>query len=325
MPGFAPNAVFAMKLPQPIEDPFQALALLALPESRLLQQAAGLREAAFGRTVDLCAIINARSGDCGMDCRFCSQSRHNQTPIKVFDLLPDDVLRARILTLAALPVRHIGIVTSGGALHADELERLCGVLASLPADLRPRVCASLGRLSAGQFAQLVQAGLTRYHHNLETSRSHYPRICTTQTWDQRQDTVARARRAGLQICSGGLFGLGESWAERIDFAFSLKALGVRHVPMNFLYPQPQTPLADQKILGAGEALRIIAVFRHILPRATLRICGGRPLVLGERQAEIFAAGANALMIGDYLTTQGQGVQEDLAMIAAQGLEASGYA
>lgn len=314
-----------MNLPQPITNPSEARALLSLPETRLLRQAACLREAAFGRKVGLCAIINARSGDCAMDCRFCSQSRHNPTPIKVFGLLPDDLLRARILTLAALPVRHIGIVTSGGALNAHELERLCGVLASLPPEVRPRVCASLGRLSAGQFAQLAEAGLTRYHHNLETSRSRYPRICTTQTWDQRRDTVARAMRAGLQACSGGLFGLGESWDERIDFAFSLKALGVRHVPMNFLYPHPQTPLADQKILSPGEALRIIAVFRHILPQATLRICGGRPLVLGERQSEMFAAGANALMTGDYLTTHGQGVEEDLAMIAAQGLEAAGYA
>lgn len=296
-----------------------------MPEARLLRQAADVRETAFGRQVDLCAIINARSGDCAMDCRFCSQSRHNQTPIRIFGLLSDELLRTRILTLAALPVRHIGIVTSGGALNADELERLCTVLASLPSDVRPRICASLGRLSAGQFTQLAEAGLTRYHHNLETSRNHYPRICTTQTWDQRRDTVLRAVRAGLQACSGGLFGLGESWEDRIDFAFGLKALGVRHVPMNFLYPHPQTPMAGQKILGAGEALRIVAVFRHILPQATLRICGGRPLVLGERQSEIFAAGANALMTGDYLTTQGQGVEEDLAMIASLGLEAAGYA
>lgn len=314
-----------MDFPQSIATPSEALALLCLPEARLLRQAACLRETAFGRRIDLCAIINARSGDCAMDCRFCSQSRHNQTPVKVFDLLPDDLLRARILTLAALPVRHIGVVTSGGALHAHELKRLCGVLASLPPEVRPRVCASLGRLSAAQFAQLAAVGLIRYHHNLETSPSHYPRICTTQTWEQRRDTVVRAMRAGLQVCSGGLFGLGESWEERIDFAFSLKALGVRHVPINFLYPHPQTPLAGQEILGADEALRIIAVFRHILPQATLRICGGRPLVLGKRQSEIFAAGANALMTGDYLTTHGQGVEEDLAMLAAQGLEAAGYA
>ena len=309
----------------PAATPAQALALLSLPDARLFEQAARLREAAFGRAVDLCAIINARSGNCAMDCRFCSQSRHNHTPIAVFDLLPDDALRERILKLAALPVNHIGIVTSGAALSEAELAHLRAVLATLPDAARPRVCASLGRLSAAQLEQLAGAGLTRYHHNLETAQSHYPRVCTTQTWEQRRDTVLRAQRAGLTVCTGGLFGLGESWEERIAFAFSLKELGVRHVPMNFLHPHPQTPLAGQEILSAREALRIIALFRHILPEATFRICGGRPTTLGTRQHEIFAAGANALMTGDYLTTHGQGIEEDLAMIAAQGLEVGSHA
>ncbi|WP_022657182.1 biotin synthase BioB [uncultured Desulfovibrio sp.] len=309
----------------PAATPAQALALLSLPDARLFEQAARLREAVFGRVVDLCAIINARSGNCVMDCRFCSQSRHNHTPIAVFNFLPDDALRERILKLAALPVNHIGIVTSGTALNEADLAHLRAVLAALPDAARPRICASLGRLRTAQLEQLAGAGLTRYHHNLETAQSHYPRVCTTQTWEQRRDTVIRAQRAGLAVCTGGLFGLGESWEERITFAFSLKELGVRHVPMNFLHPHPQTPLAGQEILSADEALRIIALFRHILPEATLRICGGRPATLGARQHEIFAAGANALMTGDYLTTRGQGIEEDLAMIAAQGLEAGSHA
>ena len=309
----------------PAATPAQAQALLSLPAARFFEQAGRLREAVFGRRVDLCAIINARSGNCAMDCRFCSQSRHNHTPIAVFDLLPDETLRERILELAALPVNHIGIVTSGAALSEAELARLRAVLAALPDNVRPRVCASLGRLNSAQLEQLAQAGLTRYHHNLETAQGHYPRVCTTQTWEQRRDTVAHAMRAGLTACTGGLFGLGESWEERIAFAFSLKALGVRNVPMNFLHPHPETPLAGQQPLSADEALRIIALFRHILPEATLRICGGRPTTLGARQHEIFAAGANALMTGDYLTTHGQGIEEDLAMIAAQGLEAGGDA
>lgn len=301
--------------------PAQALDLLSLSQTQLLEQAAALREATFGRKVALCAIINARSGNCSMDCRFCSQSRHNHTPVDVFDLLPNADLRARILDLAALPVARIGIVTSGAALNDAELARLQELLANLPAHVRRRVCASLGRLTAGQFRQLAGAGLGRYHHNLETAQSHYPFVCSTQTWEQRRDTVLRAMRAGLSVCAGGLFGLGESWEERIDFAFSLKALGVRHVPMNFLHPHPQTPLAGQKPLAAQEALRIIAIFRHILPEASLRVCGGRPLVLGARQNEIFAAGANALMTGDYLTTHGMGIAADLAMLAELGLEA----
>ena len=305
-----------------------ALAILNTPDEsleELISFAETFRRKYKGNHVSIHILTNARSGNCAMDCRVCSQSRHNHTPIAVFDLLPDETLRERILELAALPVNHIGIVTSGAALSEAELARLRAVLAALPDNVRPRVCASLGRLNSAQLEQLAQAGLTRYHHNLETAQGHYPRVCTTQTWEQRRDTVAHAMRAGLTACTGGLFGLGESWEERIAFAFSLKALGVRNVPMNFLHPHPETPLAGQQPLSADEALRIIALFRHILPEATLRICGGRPTTLGARQHEIFAAGANALMTGDYLTTHGQGIEEDLAMIAAQGLEAGGDA
>lgn len=306
-----------------VGTPAQALDLLALPLPRLMERAAALREAAFGRRIVLCAIINARSGNCAMDCRFCSQSRHNHTPIDVFPLLSDQELRGRILHLATLPVAHIGVVTSGAALSGEEFARLRALIAGLPAEVRPRVCASLGRLTEAQLTELAAAGLGRYHHNLETSRAYYSRVCTTQTWEQRRETVLRGMRAGFTACTGGLFGLGESWEDRVAFAFSLKELGVRQVPMNFLHPHPQTPLAGQKPLSAEEALRIVAVFRHILPTATLRICGGRPLVLGERQAEVFAAGANALMTGDYLTTHGQGLENDLQMLADLGLEVAG--
>ncbi|MDR2801252.1 MAG: biotin synthase BioB [Desulfovibrio sp.] len=297
-----------------------ALELVSIPLPELLAGAGRLREAVFGFKIDLCAIINARSGNCAMDCRFCAQSVHNRTSVEVFELLPSDVLRARILSLAGTPVTKIGIVTSGAALNGGEFDRLCGVVRSLPEEVVPRVCVSLGRLEEGQLSELASLGIRRYHHNLETAESGYPRICTTQTWRQRRDTVERAMSAGLQACTGGLFGLGESWEQRLEFAFSLKELGVRHIPLNFLNPHPHTPLASQPPLSAGEALRIIAVFRHILPEATLRICGGRPLVLGGRQREMFAAGANALMTGHYLTTPGFGMEDDLAMLASLGLE-----
>ncbi|MDD4700984.1 MAG: biotin synthase BioB [Desulfovibrio sp.] len=298
----------------------EALELLSLPEKELFASASKLRAATFGNKVALCAIINARSGNCGMDCRFCSQSRHNHTPIDIFPLLPAHELRERIMALVELPVARIGVVTSGGALSGEEFQRLLEVLHSLPEHAHKRVCASLGRLSAAQLEALTAAGLDRFHHNLETSRQYYPNVCSTQTWDERKDTVLRVHQVGMTACTGGLFGLGESWQDRIDFAFSLKELGVGHVPVNFLHPHPETPLASREPLSANEALRIIALFRHILPTATLRVCGGRPLVLGQRQHEIFAAGANALMTGDYLTTNGRGLVEDLAMIGDLGLE-----
>ena len=236
--------------------PAEAARLLDAPLEALLDSAAALRERHHGKHISLCAIINARSGDCGMDCRFCSQSSHNHTPIAHFPFLEAGELRERILRLAAWPVRRIGIVTSGGALEEQELHCLLAVVRDLPEDVRRRVCTSLGRLPEKHLRELEQAGVRRYHHNLETSRAYYPRICSTQLWDQRRDTVLRAQATGLSVCAGGLFGLGESWEDRVDFAFSLRELGVHHVPMNFLHPHPQTPLAAQPLLEPEEALAI---------------------------------------------------------------------
>lgn len=291
-----------------------------MPDEELLASADRLRRAAFGTKISLCAIINARSGNCGMDCRFCAQSRHNATPIDRFPLLDEAVLRQRILDLARRPVSHIGIVTSGGVLQEEELACVLRVLETLPEPVRQRVCTSFGRVPPAGLRALARGGVRRFHHNLETSRRFYPHVCRTQHWEERRDTVRHVREAGLSACTGGLFGLGESWEDRIDLAFSLRDLGVDSVPINFLHPHPQTPLADRPLLPADEALRIIAVFRHILPATTLRVCGGRPETLGERQRDMFRAGANALMTGDYLTTHGCAVERDCAMIAEAGLE-----
>lgn len=289
-------------------------------EDHLLASASALRQAAFGRRVELCAIINARSGDCGMDCRFCSQSRYYDTAAPVFPLLGTAALHERLRQLADVPLRHVGIVSSGGALAGEELDSLRRTLESLPPAWRGRVCGSLGRLSARALEGLRHAGLKRFHHNLETAEEFYPNVCATQRWRDRLAVVRRARRTGLEICSGGLFGLGETWEHRVDFALKLRDEGVSEVPVNFLHAHAGTPLAHMPPLSSAEGLRIIAVLRHILPAATLRVCGGRPTVLGERQKDMFAAGANALMTGNYLTTTGRTAEDDCAMIAAQGLE-----
>ena len=308
----------------PAASPAEALELLSLPDTELFASAGRLRAAATGTSVHLCAIINIRSGHCGMDCGFCAQSRHNPAPLAAFPLLDDAELRERVLALAASPVRRIGLVASGAALDGEDFERVLNVVGSLPAAVKSRLCASFGRLDGTRMARLREAGVTRYHHNLETSERHYPRICTTQRWAQRRDTARRALEMGLSLCCGGIFGLGETWEDRISLASTLRELGVSHVPLNFLHPQPGTPLAKKAPLSAGEALRIIAVFRHVLPRARLRVCGGRPLVLGARQGEMFAAGANALMTGDYLTTNGASLHDDLALLAAGGMEAGAH-
>jgi biotin synthase len=285
----------------------------------LCASASVLRRKRFGNAVSLCAIINAKSGNCGMDCAFCSQSGR-YAAAAVFPLLTPASLRERIARARQFPIRHCGIVTSGVSLSRDEILTLAGVLQAEREVSLPRLCASLGRLGSDALALLRDAGLRRYHHNLECAEAYYPRLCSTQTWRGRLDTVRLAGEQGLEVCCGGLFGAGESWEDRLDFAFTLAAEGIREVPLNFLHPVPGTPLAAQPVPAADEVLRIIAVFRHILPEATLRVCGGRVHALGARQEEIFAAGANALMTGDYLTTAGSGIQEDMDMIARLGLE-----
>lgn len=289
------------------------------PESTLLASAEALRVAAFGQNVELCAIINTRSGNCAMDCRFCSQSRHNTTGVTVFELLSEREIGERLAALAHVPLRHVGLVTSGGALGYEEVAALTSTVANLPEHWQGRVCGSLGRLDETNLRMLKEAGLVRFHHNLETAEAFYPDVCTTQRWGDRLATLHRARGAGLSVCSGGLFGMGETWEHRVDFALRLREEGIHEVPMNFLHPHPGTPLGHMPRLSASEALRIVAVFRHILPTATLRVCGGRPGVLGERQADMFAAGANALMTGNYLTTAGLDIEADMAMISRLNL------
>ncbi len=299
--------------------PDEAFSLIHMPEEALLASASRLREQHFGHEIELCSIINARSGQCDMNCAFCSQSRFHGASAPVFALLSSQEIDERLQILQDYPIKRVGLVTSGGALSADDVQSLVYTIEHLPAAWQGRVCASLGRLPAEALHKLFEAGLTRYHHNLESSEAFYPSVCTTQKWQDRLATVQRAQGAGLEVCAGGLFGLGESWQDRLDFAFSLRERCIEHVPMNFLYAHKGTPLEHVPPLSASEALRIIAIFRHILPTATLRICGGRPHVLAERQKDMFAAGANALMTGDYLTTKGEGIAGDVKMIEGQGL------
>lgn len=300
----------------------EARALVELPEAELFAGATQLREFYFGRRVEACFIINAKSGNCNMNCRFCSQSGFNSTEIERYPFMSSEQLEEIVEGWQPFPVGRCGVVTSGGALTDADVEKLALFIEKHLASgkKRPQICGSLGRLKDLALERLKQAGLTRLHHNLETCESFYPHVCTTQTWRDRLDTVHQAQEHGLSVCCGGLFGLGESWEDRITFALELKREGIRNIPINFLYPHPGTPLANQPVMPPEEALRIVALFRHLLPEATLRICGGRVSVLKERQYEMFAAGANAFMTGNYLTIPGAGIAADMAKLEELGLE-----
>ncbi|MFW5858940.1 MAG: biotin synthase BioB [Planctomycetota bacterium] len=295
------------------------LADAAWPLSTVLHAARTIREAFHGERVRRCAIINARSGACSEDCRFCAQSVHHPTDAAVFPLTDRGTLIAAARRAREADVSCFGIVTAGRKPGAEELAEIAAhVRACRELGLRG-VGVSLGILDRAELCALKQAGVNHYNHNLETSRRFYPQICTTHSWDERYQTVADALAEGLEVCSGGIFGLGESWEDRIDMALALRELGVRRVPMNFLVPVAGTPLGQREPLSAEEALRILAIYRHLLPRADLSVCGGRPQTFGAQQERAFAAGATGLMTGDYLTTSGFGYDEDLAMLRRLGL------
>jgi len=273
-----------------------------------------------GGEIEFCSVVNARSGLCPNDCAFCAQSAHHDTGAPVHDLLGADEIVAAAREAAASGACRFSIVTSGPAVEDEaDFEHILDAVGRIAALGTLRVCASLGTLTADRARRLKAAGLTRYHHNLETSRSFYPRICTTQDYEAKVGTLRAARAAGLEVCSGGIFGLGETWGDRLDMAFELRGVGVDSVAINFLIPVPGTPLEDRPKLTPEEALRIIAVYRFVFPRQSVRVCGGREVVLGDRQPDMFRAGGDGAIIGNYLTTLGRAPEEDRQMAAALGL------
>lgn len=298
----------------PIADKAEIRALLHMPGKELQARACALRQLNFGKNVRICAIVNIKSGSCSMDCGFCSQSRRSAAPINIYPLLENGILRDAINKLAMTPVHNMGLVASGHRLEGEEFVRLCSLLEQFPASIKKRVCVSLGRLIKSQIVELKSIGISHCHHNLESAENFYPKICGSQKWKDRYETVINMLDNGMEVCSGGIFGLGESWSQRADFAEALGKTGVRNIPLNFLDPRPGTPLEHKKIMPAEEALRVIALFRNILPDAVLRICGGRLKTLGNQQHKMFAAGANALMTGDFLTTRGVGIDNDFDML-----------
>ena len=307
--------------------PEEARFLLTFDESELLAGTQKIREAHFGNEIQLCAIINAKSGKCDMDCTFCSQARDSKTEIDEYPLMSDEKLKGEIEKITETGNCRCSLVTSGGKLTHSDVESLVETVGSMEFGKGGKpspMCASLGRLTPKELSSLKESGVTRLHHNLESSKEYYPEICTTQTWDQRLKTVKAAQAAGMEICSGGLFGLGESWDDRISLALTLRELNVDSVPINFLYSHEGTPLCHQNRMSAEEALRIVAIYRCMLPKAILRICGGRSHVLGDRQFDIFAAGANGLMTGNYLTVSGSQYDLDVAKLEELGLKLLTY-
>lgn len=260
-----------------------------------------------------CGIINARSGRCTEDCAFCAQSRHYHTNTPVYPLVDKDTLLRRARELARHGVTRMGIVTAGAGPGEADFDRICAAAGRIRREVEIALCASLGVLTRAKAVRLKDAGFTSYHHNLETARSYYPAICTSHDYERRCETVRLAAEAGLRVCSGGLFGLGESWEQRIELAATLRELNVDSIPINFLMPIPGTPLEKAPRLRPEEGLAVVALFRLMHPGRDIVICGGRTTTLGNWDLPALFSCANGMMVGDYLTEKGGPFERDMAL------------
>lgn len=257
-----------------------------------------------------CAIVNAKSGKCPENCAFCAQSAHYRTGSPVYPLMDEEALVEKAREMASHGIGRFGMVTSGTTVSDRDLDVLCRAAERIRTECGMGLCASLGLLNREKATRLKEAGFYRYHHNLETARSFFSQICTTHDYDEDIETLRVAKEAGLSTCSLGIFGMGESWEQRIELLLLVRELEIESLPMNFLSPVRGTPLQDRQPLSHAEALRTVAMARLLNPARDIIICGGRLSTLGEEQGFVLASGASALMTGNYLTTRGFGYEED---------------
>ncbi len=281
----------------------------------LFAEAARIRDYFVGTAVHLCSIINAKSGRCTENCAFCAQSAHHDTGVEVYPLVDED----EIVRCASLAEQNgagcYGIVTSGTSINkAEELDRVCSAVTRIKSETGISPSCSLGIMDRETALRLKNAGMETYHHNLETSRSFFPHICTTHDYEDDVATIRAAKAVGLKVCCGGIFGLGETSAQRIEMALTLRELDVDSIPLNFLNPVAGTRLENAENLTPLECLSIIAVYRFLLPDKRLSVCGGREKNLRELQSWMFLAGANGTMTGNYLTTPGRPPELDRQML-----------
>ncbi|MCK4619478.1 MAG: biotin synthase BioB [Desulfobacterales bacterium] len=285
----------------------------------LIMCANKIRDKYKKNNVFTCSIINAKSGRCSEDCAFCAQSAHHKTGIETYPLLDAEKMVNNSMLMEEAGATKYSMVTSGHSLSSGEIDSIGHAAEEINKKTDLLVCASLGQLTEPVAIRLKEKGVTTYHHNLETAGSYFDQVCTTHEYDEDIQTIKMAKSAGLKVCSGGILGLGETWAQRVELAFTLKELNVDSIPINFLNPIPGTRMENRSLLPSMEALKSIALFRIINPDKDITICGGREKTLGDFQSWIFMAGANGVMIGNYLTTKGRSAKMDMDMIRQMGL------
>lgn len=298
----------------------EALRLAEEPLEELRQAADEIRRKVCGSGFDLCTIVNAKCGRCSEDCRYCAQSAHYRTACEEsYPLLSTQELLEDARRNAQQGVLRYSIVTSGRRLSEEEVEQACESIRRIRAEVPIEVCVSFGLLDEVQFRKIKAAGASRVHCNLESSARYFPSVCTTHTYEEKIRTLQEAKRAGLSICSGGILGLGETMEDRIDMVLTARELGVKSIPVNLLNPIPGTPYENRVPLDNEEACRCVAMFRFLIPDASIRLAGGRGL-LGDKGEACFLSGANAAISGDMLTTAGITVETDMELLRSSGFE-----
>lgn len=297
----------------------EAIELYKQPLSELCRNADEIRRHFCSNSFDICTIINGKSGHCSENCRFCAQSAHNHTDAAEYPLLSTEEIVEQAKINDKQGVLRYSIVTSGKRLPDAEVDKMCEAVREIKKQTGISVCISFGLLNEEQYRKLKDAGVSRVHNNLETSRRNFPNICTTHTFDDKLNAIRAAQAAGLSVCSGGIMGLGETPEDRIDMALTLRELGIKSVPVNMLNPIPGTPMEQNKKLTSDDMRRIVAVYRFILPDASIRLAGGRGL-LEDKGKGCFLSGANAAISGDMLTTAGITVKTDMELLTKLGYE-----
>ena len=310
------HRIAAGQIPEPAALRFIA----TLPDERvenLFQGTALLRKTVAPQGVHLCTICNVKSGLCTEDCRFCAQARGSSAEIRTYPLLDVPQMRRFLDENSTPPIDRCSLVSAGRRASAREVATIVEALAASP-ERAPRFCASLGLLGEVDLRRLAEAGLTRYHCNLETARSHFSSVVSTHSYEDKLTTIAAARRAGLSLCVGGLFGMGETDDQLLELALALRSLQPDAIPVNFLVRVPGTPFGSLTDLSPVRCVKIVALLRFALPHKDILICGGRAQLLRDWQPQLFAAGASGIMTGNYLTTSGCALEDDLALLRRIG-------
>lgn len=302
----------ALKLININEDDMESL-------ESLFQGANAIRKRFVGKKADLCTIMNTRSGKCSEDCKFCAQSSHYKTGVDEYELLDYDKILERAKEMEEAGVHRFSLVTSGRGMQNKDFEAIVEIYQKLSRDTNLKLCASHGIIDYDQAIRLKEAGVQMYHHNVEACKDYYSDICTTHTYEDRIDTIEAVMNSGLEICCGGILGMGETKEDRIKMAFEIKDLGVKSVPLNVLSPIKGTPLEDTELLSPNEILKTMALYRYIIPDCYIRYAGGR-MALKEKQNIGFKAGVNGALTGNYLTTIGNNIKQDKEMIICEGFD-----